>query len=926
MNFLTVIYRHKAIQNIKIAFLAYRKFINLFFVGVFKINQSTISYLIMKRFQPSSLLYILLILFLWGCASTPKIQDTDTRPSLTVFNFSESDIDIYQDETYVISVKKGSGQAMNLSDESVAKYTVSHKREDPSYSDAVAANDLIETLRGDLIDNTKQNLWLVFPIDQSSPRKELCQVNYEYLNVDDNLGIFANLHIDLKTIGGTIWKTDKRNSVNLIVPQVENLEVTHIYSYKKELENSEEELGSTTEVLNPSNGKTFSIPDFWESSLAKLLSVKEINKSDEELSIRLLDVPSESRDEHLMYFLNRINGDLQLLPCTSRDLYIPIWNQSATLKYALIKNLSGNEIPKDIENPSKYFSDEETSKEVISWEVDEVACDEVIHIEGAQRGYGDASDASENPYILKVPAAGGTAKTNAPYFEWENPYYTADEGVTYTLLLSQNSDMSDPQIFTSSIPNLTLESPLEQDKKYYWKISDDLGGESETQSFETVVAKANVPMVSQIVTDRSIDFKKMTDAQTSKNGDIYTSGYAVEEHGDSQSQRLPTAQMTATKYSPQQKELWSKNIRGSSDVYGRSVAIDTQGNTYICGYFWGEISLEDNTVKSSGGSDIILAKISNEGDLLWMKSWGGSQNDIASSIDQQGGFLYISGYFRNSISYGSGSIDSKGSTDAFVAKVSSETGEVTWMKSFGDKYMDDISAIVPSQDESTLYITGMITHAPDGEQYKKNFFVSSLSAASGAINWITKSYSMGFAESSDITLDAIGNIYLATTFTESLPFDDDRKTRIEGENKESLLAIKFTPEGEVSAWKKIHTTGGGESKKILLSSKGQIILAGTFRQGIGTKEGQNITSIGGSDIFIASLDPDLSLSQLKAYGGEGNESLSSLSVLRGTENYLLMLGKSNSVGLKWSEESEFEEVDGDQVSYGIPFRVIFEIN
>ena len=878
----------------------------------------------MKISQLPSLVWISLCLFLLGCASTPQKKDLSS-PNLRIFNFSESDIDIYQDEVFLVSIKQGSDHVIYLDQESeVEKYSAAHKREDPSYSDMLANKDLIEAAHKELIDNKRQNIWVVLPV-QSGPRKELCQVDYEYAAIDKNLGIFANLQIDGDLFSGVIWKTVARSAVNLIIPEQDDLQVTHIYTYKKDLESTESELGSVTQSLEIVPGKPFFIPDFWESSLAKLLPVKEINKSDDELSIKLLDVSKESRDEHLVYFLNKINGDLQLFPCTSRDLYLPIWKQSAALKYAIIKNLTGDEILKKIENPAQYFTKTEEPKPLI-WEIDEVQCDEIVHIEGAERGLSEQPKpiAEKKNYILKSPARGSYIKESAPHFEWENPYYTPEESVEYTLYISENSDMENPKMFSSSLPSLKLENPLEKGKEYYWKVSDDRGGESDIQRFNITTASKK-----KVAVNKDVNFNRTTDAQASKSGEIYTSGYVVEEplevlNSTGKRKRLPTAQMRATKYTPEQEITWSRQISGSSDVYGRSLTLDEEGNTYICGYFWGEISLEGSTAKSAGGSDIILAKISNDGDLVWIKSWGNKENDIASSIDQQGDFLYISGYFRGSMNYGSGTVRSAGSTDAFVAKINSADGEVVWMQRFGEKYMDNISGIAPYLDGTTVYVTGTITHAPDGEEYKKNLFLASLNAENGSINWTRKAYSSGFSEANDLALDELGNIYLAGTFTEVLPFDDSEKTEVEGIDTESFIAIKFTPAGEVSVWEKIHTKGGGKATKILLTKTG-VVLAGSFRQSIGIEGDQLTPSMGESDIFIALLGRDLSLSWLKSYGGEYNESISSLSPLSSTENHLLMLGKSDSPGLKWSDESEFEVIDGGEILYGAPFSVIFEV-
>lgn len=79
---------------------------------------------------------------------------------------------------------------------------------------------------------------------------------------------------------------------------------------------------------------------------------------------------------------------------------------------------------------------------------------------------------------------------------------------------------------------------------------------------------------------------------------------------------------------------------------------DSSGNFFVTGVFSGDIPLNnsDSTskIQSAGDLDIFVAKINKLGQIVWLKSFGGTQIDEAAGIcmDQEGN-LYVGGYFSS---------------------------------------------------------------------------------------------------------------------------------------------------------------------------------------------------------------------------------------------------------------------------------------
>lgn len=87
---------------------------------------------------------------------------------------------------------------------------------------------------------------------------------------------------------------------------------------------------------------------------------------------------------------------------------------------------------------------------------------------------------------------------------------------------------------------------------------------------------------------------------------------------------------------------WAKRL-GSNDAsadggdQGKCIAVDEVGNIYTTGYFSGLANFNSGigsliTAQSNGLRDIFITKHDSTGALQWVKTIGGSGNDIANSI------------------------------------------------------------------------------------------------------------------------------------------------------------------------------------------------------------------------------------------------------------------------------------------------------
>lgn len=127
--------------------------------------------------------------------------------------------------------------------------------------------------------------------------------------------------------------------------------------------------------------------------------------------------------------------------------------------------------------------------------------------------------------------------------------------------------------------------------------------------------------------------------------------------------------------------IWEKSFGGSEIDEARAITTTNDGNFIIVGDT--RSNNKDVTI-NNGAADLWMIKISTEGNLIWEKTIGGTSFDVARSIykTQDDGYL-ISGSSR-SLDNG---FANQGQNDALIIKVDSE-GSTQWQKTVGGSEID----------------------------------------------------------------------------------------------------------------------------------------------------------------------------------------------------------------------------------------------
>ena len=229
--------------------------------------------------------------------------------------------------------------------------------------------------------------------------------------------------------------------------------------------------------------------------------------------------------------------------------------------------------------------------------------------------------------------------------------------------------------------------------------------------------------------------------QTSDGGYIF-SGYTSSHDGDVHGLHDSTHyDLWVVKIDSIGAIIWQKTYGGSDDDYGSAMIQGGEGGYVIAGV----THSSDGDVKGFHGGtapDCWVINISEKGNLLWQKTFGGTKDDEATSIvaTRDGGYAFTG--FTFSID---GDITSKhgdnSTPDIWLVKLSG-AGSLEWQRTYGGSNYDEGISLLQTLDHG--YAICGITYSIDGD--------------------VHATHNTGFSDCLVLKLDSIGSIVWGKNF------------------------------------------------------------------------------------------------------------------------------------------------------------------
>jgi hypothetical protein len=328
------------------------------------------------------------------------------------------------------------------------------------------------------------------------------------------------------------------------------------------------------------------------------------------------------------------------------------------------------------------------------------------------------------------------------------------------------------------------------------------------------------------------------------------------------------ADIFIAKYDASGNVLWAKQAGGSDIDASKNIAVDGSGNSYITGEFMGSATFGSTTLTSTGSYDAFIAKYDPSGNVLWAKQSGGAGLEMGRGIAVDGsGNCYITGYFDGSATFGSTTLTSSGSYDVFIAKYDA-AGNFQWAERAGSSG-EDFGRNVAVDDSGNSYITGSFKDvASFGSTTLTSIGMEDIFIASynasGSLVWAKRAGGASKDAATGIDVDGSGNSYITGEFQNNASFGSTTLTST-GSLPDIFLA-RYDASGNVLWAKGAGGSSGDYGRNIAVDASGNSYITGEI-EGSASFGSTTLTNSGGADIFIAKYDASGNALWAKGAGG-----------------------------------------------------------
>lgn len=141
------------------------------------------------------------------------------------------------------------------------------------------------------------------------------------------------------------------------------------------------------------------------------------------------------------------------------------------------------------------------------------------------------------------------------------------------------------------------------------------------------------------------------DVETDAAGNIYTTGYITSSASYGFSSNVNTngySDVFVTKSDPNGNVIWVKVFGGPQADRGYDIELDGAGNIYVTGYFMGNANFDGINISANAGSrDAFVMKLDNNGVIQWVNNDGGPEGDTGYGVNVDGnGNVIYTGQFK----------------------------------------------------------------------------------------------------------------------------------------------------------------------------------------------------------------------------------------------------------------------------------------
>ncbi|MDR2698877.1 MAG: hypothetical protein LBB30_04295 [Candidatus Methanoplasma sp.] len=326
--------------------------------------------------------------------------------------------------------------------------------------------------------------------------------------------------------------------------------------------------------------------------------------------------------------------------------------------------------------------------------------------------------------------------------------------------------------------------------------------------------------------------------------------------------------------------VWNKRFGGSGGDYFRS-AVAVPGGYVAVGYSetFGDGDLKD--IRGKGGTDTIIVKFDENGNVEWKSNFGGAGTDNFYSVTAAPGGFVAAGY-SNEFSFDNEDwtgVRGKGDLDAIIVRFDSNGGTV-WKKSLGGSGIDRYYSVTTVQDGFVAVGYSNSLGSGDWAGFNKKGGFDAIIVkydVNGEMMWKKDLGGAGWDGYLSVTAVSDGIIAAGFSWEESFGSGDWAGFKRKGTTDATI--VKYDNNGNVMWKKNFGGEGADEFRSVTTASDGFVAVGSSNMFGSGDWAG--FSGRGGTDAIIVKYNSDGEVAWKRNFGGPGDDIYESAAVSSG---------------------------------------------
>ncbi|HNQ13061.1 MAG TPA: SBBP repeat-containing protein [Bacteroidia bacterium] len=338
---------------------------------------------------------------------------------------------------------------------------------------------------------------------------------------------------------------------------------------------------------------------------------------------------------------------------------------------------------------------------------------------------------------------------------------------------------------------------------------------------------------------------------------------------------------------------WAHKIGSSQSDQAYAITTDANGNVYVCGYFSSTVDFNPDSastwwLNSSGNFDAYIIKMDNNGNLIWAKKIGGPSDDVANDVYvDQNGSVFVTGYYTATCDFDPDSastfnITAQGSFDVFVCKLDIN-GNFVWAKSMGGSGNDEALSI-DGDNVGNIYVGGYFYATADFDPGSNTFNLISNGLSdifsvklnqNGNFDWAKSAGGSALDQVNAIKVDALGDVYCAGNFDNTIDFDPGNPTfNLISNGGFDCFVWKLNTAGNFLWAKQYGGPSSDHANEMVLDNMGNVYVAGQFGLTVDFNPGggtYNLSVAGVVDSYVTKLSTTGNFVWAYAQGGTATD-------------------------------------------------------